>query len=515
MEPKLLDKFTATCKGDFPFYASKCLKCNDKAGKLVEFQLNRAQRFVHEKIEEQRAKTGKVRVNILKGRQQGISLYVQGRFRWRLKHGRGLKAYVMAHEVAATNNLFVLADRFHKNEPAEVRPHVGASNSKELWFDGLDCRYEVVTAGSKEVGRSGTAQLFHGSEAAFWPNAAGHFAGIGQTLPDAAGTEIILESTSDGPTGEFYKGWKIAERGESDYINIFVPWYWQDEYTKDVDGFEMRADEADLARRFRLTPGQMAWRRNKIDSDFKGDINKFHREYPMTAAEAFAAADVDSFVKFQDAEAARGNDGVMANGPLVIGVDVARSPVGDRTAFVWRQGRVVTKIKVMRGRSSTQIAGLLRDIIEDERPERVFIDLGGGWGVGVCDILHSWGYEKHNDGKTPLVVGVQPAGKATDSDRFFNKRAECHWRMGEWFADQPVQIPNDDEVVTDCVMTRYSYRGDRVLGEDKNDVKAREGKSPDIGDGLALTFAEPVKARRRDPAPTQAPWTPLDEVTGI
>jgi len=157
-------------KDDFPHFATKCLKIRTKSGEIKPLTLNTAQQYVHEKLEAQRAKTGKVRALILKARQQGFSTYIGGRFYWRVTHGFGLQCFILTHEQPATDNLFAMVDRYHKHNHPLVRPSTGAANAKELYFDVLDSGYSVGTAGSKAVGRSKTVQLFHGSEAAFWPN---------------------------------------------------------------------------------------------------------------------------------------------------------------------------------------------------------------------------------------------------------------------------------------------------------------------------------------------------------
>ena len=67
-----------------------------------------------------------------------------------------------------------------------------------------------------------TWALFHGSEVGFWAHADSHIAGVLQAVPDAKGTEIILESTANGVGGAFHKMWRDAETGAGDF---FVPWY--------------------------------------------------------------------------------------------------------------------------------------------------------------------------------------------------------------------------------------------------------------------------------------------------
>jgi hypothetical protein len=174
-------------KDDFEHYAGKCLKIRTKAGAIVPLELNAAQRYIHQRVEEQRARTGKVRAVVLKGRQQGCSTYIEGRFYWRVSHTKGVRAFILTHEDEATNNLFELANRYHENCPELVKPSTSAANAKELHFDKLDSGYKVGTAGNKAVGRSSTVQLFHGSEVGFWPNAQQHAAGILQAIPDEEG----------------------------------------------------------------------------------------------------------------------------------------------------------------------------------------------------------------------------------------------------------------------------------------------------------------------------------------
>lgn len=278
---------------DFEYFAKRCLRIRLKDGSVVPFVLNKAQKYLHARIEEQLAKTGKVRAIGLKGRQQGFSTYVQGRYFWQLyksKKGKIKRAFILTHDQDATNNLFEMAERFCTEAPFSIA--LSQSNAKELHFQANDCGYKVGTAGNKAVGRSSTLQLFHGSEVAYWPNASAHKAGVIQAVPDLPGTEIILESTANGVGGMFHDDWKAAVSGESDYIAVFIPWFWQDEYRKPVPpGFKRTADETLLAKRHGLDNEQLAWRRIKIadlkPSEGGNPEDLFKQEYPCTAEEAF------------------------------------------------------------------------------------------------------------------------------------------------------------------------------------------------------------------------------------
>jgi hypothetical protein len=282
-----VDTATQICRNggrpeiDYAVFAAERLRIRTKSGAIAPFVFNRAQRFVHEKLEAQNADTGRVRALILKGRQQGCSTYIAGRFYHRSSRNRGQRVFILTHEEQATQNLFEIVSRFH--ERCMVKPSTGADNSRELTFDRLDSGYRVGTAGTRGIGRSSTVQLFHGSEVAFWPFAETHLAGILQAVADRPGTESILESTANGIGNVFHTMWREAEAGTNGYIAIFVPWYWQEEYRRPAgEDFELDADEREYAALYGLDHPQMAWRRLKIME--LRDPLLFKQEYPANAA---------------------------------------------------------------------------------------------------------------------------------------------------------------------------------------------------------------------------------------
>jgi phage terminase large subunit len=57
--------------------------------------------------------------------------------------------------------------------------------------------------------------------------------------------------------------------------------------------------------------------------------------------------------------------------------------------------------------------------------------------------------------------------------------------------------PTSQELIAALSRTTYSFRGDRLLLEPKDQVKTRLGYSPDDADAFVLTFAQPVAARER------------------
>lgn len=492
-------------KDDFPHYASKCLKIRTKSGKVVPLTLNDAQLYIHQRVEEQRAATGKVRAVILKGRQQGCSTYIEGRFYWRVSHTRGVRAFILTHEEEATNNLFELANRYHENCPALVKPSTSAANAKELHFDKLDSGYKVGTAGNKAVGRSSTVQLFHGSEVGFWPNAQQHAAGIIQAIPDEEGTEIFKESTANGVGNYFHKEWQDAESGRSDYIAIFIPWYWSDEYRRDVPaGFRLDTEERVYAEAYNLDYEQMAWRRSKI-IELK-DPMLFKQEYPATAAEAFQVSGLDPYIKPETVLAARSAIVDEPYGDRLLGVDPARFG-DDRTSICFRQGRKVHWIRSYSKKSTMEVAGIVVMAIREIQAQQCAIDVGG-LGAGVYDRVAEIIPASECD-----VVQVNSGDSPIDADRYTNKRAEMWGEINDWLLAQPASIPDSDELMADLTQIRYSYNSNQALVmEKKEDMKKRGFRSPDMADSLGLTFAKPVKRKRASPKHT--PMGVLDAETG-
>lgn len=474
-------------KDDFDFYARNCLYIRTKSGEVKPFEMNRAQKYIHACIEEQKRKTGKVRALVLKGRQQGVSTYTEARFYWKVTHRQGVKAFILTHEADATANLFEMVERYHKEVPAFVKPSTGTSNAKELVFDGLDSGYKVGTAGNRSVGRSMTLQYFHGSEVAYWPNAAEHAKGILQAVPDEDETEVILESTANGIGNYFYQQWLKAEAGEGEFQAIFVPWFWQEEYRKFGLGLKRTAEEEKLVELFGLDDEQLAFRRSKIAelaSDGADGEVAFRQEYPMTAQEAFQVSGGQSLIAPELAVQARQNK-VLAIGPLIVGVDPARFG-DDRTAIIKRRGRAAYDLEIYEKLSTMEVAGIVHTIIKADKPDQVAIDVGG-LGAGVVDRLEELGHGN-------VVVGINFGSAALDPKRYLNRRAEMWWEMRDWLdGDRPVMIPDRDDLHTDLVSPQYKYDSNqRRKLESKDDIKKRGLRSTDCGDALALTFAEPL-----------------------
>ena len=490
-------------KDDLVHYAHRCLKIRSKSGRLEALRLNRVQHFIHDRLEAQKADLGRVRALILKARQPGVSTYVGARFYWQVTHGRGLRAFILTHRDQATANLFAMAKRFHDLCPPPVKPLTKASNAKELTFGLLDSGYQVGTAKASGVGRSDTIQFFHGSEVAHWPNAEEHAAGALQAVPKSDGTEIILESTANGVGGLFYNLWQSAVRGEGDYQAIFIPWFLHEGYRSTAPrGWKPPPAFRDYSALHRLSRAQVhwAWAKNGELAAAAGEADdtptwRFKQEYPATAQEAFQVSGQSSLIRPELVVRAQAHKaGGQDHAPLLLGVDVARGG-GDRSHLIDRQGRVAGRHinRAVDCADTMELAGLVAREIERLQPERTFIDMGS-FGAAVYDRLAELGYRRR-------VTGVNFGARAQDARQYANKRAEIWGALRDWLADPGgAELPDDPLLHSHLCAPGFQINSNQqLLLEAKERIKARLGLSPDAGDALALTFAEPVRRERRAP----------------
>lgn len=480
------EKFKRICN-DLPLFAKNFLIIHDKDGCEKKFYFNRAQSYVHERLEAQLRETGKIRALILKGRQQGISTYVQARFFRHIVNSAGKKAFILTHQSDATSAIFEMTKRYSENIDPAFFPQPYKKNDNKLMYDKpISSGYRVGTAGNENIGRSMTNQYLHMSEYAFYKKAGSINLGLMQTVSDLDGTEVIKESTANGQSNSFYREWEEARNGKSRYQIIFVPWYWQEEYTVEIDkNWDSTSEEREWLEQFckdGLTEAHLNWRRMKL-SEMEGDeeqkCRKFKQEYPFTAQEAFLSSVTDTFIQAEHVHRARNNK-VESNSALIIGVDPARMG-GDRTAIIRRKGRKVFGMQTHYNIDTMRLVGIVRRIIEDEKPARVYVDCIG-IGAGIVDRLNELGYD--------CVVGINVARRAEQPDKYKNIRAELWDRMREWFIqDIDVEIPDSDELESDLVRLGYHYdSSDRLQIEGKEDAKKRGLLSPDTADALMLTY---------------------------
>lgn len=170
--------------------------------------------------------------------------------------------------------------------------------------------------------------------------------------------------------------------------------------------------------------------------------------------------------------------------PLVFGIDVARFG-SDSTVIFKRRGLVALEPIIIRKFDNMRVADVVARHIEEDSPDAVFIDAGQG--QGVIDRLNDMGFS---------VEEVHFGGTAIDDRHYANRRIEMWDGMHKWLRAGGA-IPPLALLQSDLCAPTYGYTVGKNLKilESKDKIKERLGRSPDLADALALTFAAPVATR--------------------
>lgn len=184
--------------------------------------------------------------------------------------------------------------------------------------------------------------------------------------------------------------------------------------------------------------------------------------------------------------------------PKILGVDVAREGM-DASVIYKRQGRAAFPPIELRNVNGLQGAGRCAMEWDEFEADACFVDNTGGFGASWIDQLVALGRDP---------VGVHFAGKPTN-DRYANKRSEMLFECAQWVKSGGC-LPNDPLLVGEMTASEYYFRGDKIAVIEKDQVKAKIGRSPDHFDALALTFAYPVVAHELGQQTSVAMQQPYD-----
>lgn len=201
------------------------------------------------------------------------------------------------------------------------------------------------------------------------------------------------------------------------------------------------------------------------------------------------------FIPGDTVQAARKREPVtLETDPLVLGVDVARFG-DDECVIYFRKGRDGRRAPIRkRGLDTMAFAGLIAQVADEEKPAAIFVDVGGVGG-GVVDRLLQLnipGVVGINFGGAAESRIVRKEGAVADGPLYANKRAEMWGTAKEWLATGGA-IHDDAELEAQLTGVEYGFNAhNEIQLERKEDMKKRGLASPDIADGLALTFALPV-----------------------
>ena len=240
---------------------------------------------------------------------------------------------------------------------------------------------------------------------------------------------------------------------------------------------EVTADPDDPKRSSRVKVG---WAHEQIEKYGRDNpwvlVNVFGR-FPPSSLNTLISVD-----ELADAVKRRYTIGDIAGKAKILGVDVAR--FGDDSSVIFaRQGLVLFPPLQYRNIDGPTGAGAVARKWQDWEADACFVDDTGGFGSSWIDSLRQLG-------RNP--IGVHFSEKSIDA-KYENKRAEMFFLAVQWIKDGG-WLPECPELTAALSQTTYSFKGERLIIEPKDDIKVKLGYSPDHADAFALTFAHPVTA---------------------
>lgn len=488
---------------DFDYYREKFLRVRPReGGERIPFVLNNAQVHLHARIEREREVFGMVRALIPKARQMGVSTYVGGRYFHQTATMFGRRAQIVAHRSDSATNLHKEVKEFYDGLPASIRPHLGASNARELIFDKLKSLYKLASAEGGDIGRSDAFHLLHLSEVAFFDNTEDLSSGLLQTVQDLPGTEIAMESTGNGQSGMFYNMCEEASRqhNRGPWRLHFLPWPLMPEYrTAAPQGWAGSKEFEDYARLHGLDRDQLYWFWKKnytIATMNGGQPETIHRltrqEYPAIYSECFMADSTLDFYPASLVQAAMTSKPAPSAGALKL---LCVDPAGDGQdkPFVCdRQGSAIG-MRVW-GELASRDANVASDwLVATFRRfdmDAILVDGTGGYGrdlVAGCRLrMRELGPEK--------IVAVIFSHGANNSVMYGNRRAELHDKLLRWLGGK-VSMPNDKMAQEEAAAYKWGQnacRRDetaRLFMTPKEKIRKEIGRSPDRWDACAISMA--------------------------
>lgn len=171
---------------------------------------------------------------------------------------------------------------------------------------------------------------------------------------------------------------------------------------------------------------------------------------------------------------------------VIVGVD----PNGggkDRACAVARQGRRIIDIKLFDGiKDPLELANSVIAFKHEHKANKVFCDRA--YGQAIIAISTQLGER---------IIPVDFGGKSSNPDLYGNKRAEIYCKVKDWLYDGGYIGDKSDKNIVElrrelqCVdiNTRKTDDG-KIFLAPKDDIRKKlGGRSPDIADAFALTFA--------------------------
>ncbi|MDX8537053.1 terminase [Mesorhizobium abyssinicae] len=286
------------------------------------------------------------------------------------------------------------------------------------------------------------------------------------------------------------KVWEVAEGALTDENTVII-WIVFGNPTRNSGRFR------ECFRRFRHR-----WVQRQIDSRTVPGTNKAYLQrlvddhgedsdiVKVRVRGQFPAQSAMQFISEADADKARKvhlRKEQYSFAPVILGVDPAWTG-DDKLEIMLRQGLYSKSLATIeRNDNDVEVANLIARLEDEHQADAVFVDAGYGTGIVSAGQVM---------GRSWRLIWF--SGKSVD-EGYLNQRAYMWGQKKKWLKQGGAIDPADEGLYQDIVGPETVARLDgKIQLESKEDMKERGLPSPNKGDALALTFAEPVAKKDRN-----------------
>lgn len=185
--------------------------------------------------------------------------------------------------------------------------------------------------------------------------------------------------------------------------------------------------------------------------------------------------------------------------PIDIGADIAYAG-GDYCVLFARRGPSLIARRKWRGKDPEKCLNEIGAFVKEynDRGERVgtvavdAIGIGSGVAYGLIGMM------ENKIIRCDRVIPVQVSEKATDSERYANRRADLSFALAERFRTGQIDLSRLGDAAEDFesqaikILTKRENRTLRLMIESKDEIRKRTGQSCDDFDAMMLCFIDTV-----------------------
>lgn len=285
------------CEANVSYLAAEYLRVKSKSTiGFPTLRWNPVQQRIHEAVEAQRRRLGKIRQVWGKTRQVGSTTYWRARSFHQTAFQNHRNAFFANYDEPNSYEVFDIDKTFFEHLPRPLKPSMasGTMAKGRMIFRGRNSKCVVGHARNLNVGASQMHHFVHLTEVARWEYASEIQASLFPSISDATDrtgqnfSTVVIEGTSR------YGGWwfkefaEAAQRGDMpDWEFHFVPAWLHGDYAVPLPrGFTLTAEEKDQHRRLGVPLGHLAWRRLRR-REYRANPAFFGQEYPLSWEESW------------------------------------------------------------------------------------------------------------------------------------------------------------------------------------------------------------------------------------